>query len=228
MTQILIVAAHPDDEILGIGGTATRHVSNGDRVHTLILAEGATSRFFKKKKDADAEVNALRKAARAAAKIIGAQPPIFAGFPDNRLDSIDLLEIVKAIEKVIEKIKPATIYTHHEGDLNVDHELAARAVLTACRPLPKCSVTSIFGFETASNTEWHSPGYRAFDPNHFVDIAPFIKKKMQALHCYEREMRSFPHPRSYEAIEALAKWRGASAGMHAAEAFTVVRQLSRI
>ena len=228
MTQVLIVAAHPDDEVLGMGGTAARHVADGDRVHTLILAEGATSRYLTVHEEAAAEVETLRKAAEAASNIIGSSPPIFAGLPDNRLDSVDLLDLVKVTENVIEKVRPTILYTHHRGDLNVDHELAARAVLTACRPLAVSSVTSIFGFETVSNTEWHAPGENVFDLNYFVEISPFMKQKMEALRCYDHEMRAFPHPRSYEAVEALAKWRGAIGGMRAAEAFVVVRQLSRI
>ena len=227
MTQVLIVAAHPDDEVLGVGGAVARHVADGDDVCALILAEGATSRYAPDKEKAQSEIESLREAARAAARVLGCQPPMFAGLPDNRLDSVDLLDLVKKIEEVIEQVRPSTIYTHHAGDLNVDHELAARAVLTACRPLPVSSVTKIYGFETVSNTEWAAPGDGSFKPNHFVDISPFLKQKLDALSHYEVEMRSFPHPRSYEAIKALASWRGASAGMEAAEAFTVVRQLSR-
>ncbi len=227
MTQVLVVAAHPDDEVLGIGGTVARHVAKGDNVCALILAEGATSRYTPDKEKAQAEIDGLRSAARSAAKVLGAQPPLFAGLPDNRLDSVDLLDLVKKIESVIEDLRPSIIYTHHAGDLNVDHELAARAVLTACRPLPVSSVKNIYGFETVSNTEWAAPGDGSFKPNHFVDISSFLKQKLDALTHYEMEMRSFPHPRSFEAINTLAKWRGASAGMEAAEAFIVVRQLSR-
>lgn len=228
MKRVLIVAAHPDDEILGVGGTAARHVAAGDEVHVVIIAEGAAARYSEVTDATADEVEALKNAARGAAKIIGSSSPSFLNFPDNRLDTVVFLDLVRAIEKEIAEKTPTIVYTHHMGDLNVDHELVARATLTACRPLEESSVAAIYGFETVSNTEWHSPGVLVFDPNHFVEITPFMKQKLEALRCYEREMRAFPHPRSYEAIEALATWRGASVGMRAAEAFTIVRQLSRI
>jgi LmbE family N-acetylglucosaminyl deacetylase len=229
MERVLIIAAHPDDEVLGVGGTAIRHAKAGDQVRALIVAEGATSRQKKRPvKNARGEVEALRAAAKAAARVMGCLPPLFAGLPDNRLDSIDLLDVVKEVEKIIAQVKPTIIYTHHCGDLNIDHGIVARAVHTAARPLPGSEVQAIYAFETVSSTEWHARGDAVFDPNHFVDISPFLAQKLAALKCYKTEMRDFPHPRSLDAVEALAQWRGATVGMRAAEAFDIVRQISRI
>ena len=218
---ILAVVAHPDDEVLGAGGTLARHVTNGDAVHIVFLTDGVGARG-----DDKAAAERRAKAARLAAARLGAREPHFLGFPDNRLDQIDLLDITQAIERIIEMTAPSTIYTHHAGDLNIDHVLCHRAVLTACRPLPSSTVRRIFAMEVSSSTEWASPTPgNAFMPTRFVDISGTQKVKRQALEAYAEEMRVFPHSRSYEAVEALATWRGASAGLRAAEAFMVVREI---
>lgn len=217
--RILVVAAHPDDEILGIGGTAARHADEGADVHVLIVAEGATSR----NPDATEELHHLRQAAAAAAAILGTRPPRFAGLPDNRMDSLDLLDIVKRVEEVVDDVRPRLVYTHHGGDLNVDHVLTHRAVLTACRPLPGSTVDGIFTFETVSSTEWAPEAAAQFHPQHFVDVTDTLERKLEALRAYDMEMRPFPHARSLRAVDAVARARGASVGMEAAEAFGVVR-----
>ncbi len=225
--RVLIVAAHPDDEILGCGGVAARHAAAGDRVDTLILAEGATARQPRRGgASGSAEIEALRDAARAAAKILGTEPPQFAGLPDNLMDSLTLLDIVKHVEETVERLTPRFVYTHHGGDLNVDHRLTHQAVITACRPLPGAPVRGIYTFEVASSTEWGSTGIDAgFRPRRYVDIGDFLDLKLRALACYEAEMRPFPHARSREAIEARARVRGAEAGVAAAEAFEVIREI---
>ena len=220
---ILAIVAHPDDEALGAGGTLARHAAKGDAVHILFLADGVGARGNDK-----AAAERRVKAARLAASALGARGPEFLGLPDNRLDRLDLLDIVQPIENVIRKIAPQTIYTHHAGDLNVDHEHCHRAVLTACRPLPGSPVRRIYAMEVASSTEWSSPNLgNAFMPTHFVDISDTLQAKRRALEAYGEEMRPFPHARSYEAVDALAAWRGASAGLRAAEAFMVVREIER-
>ncbi|HMA15729.1 MAG TPA: PIG-L family deacetylase, partial [Kiloniellaceae bacterium] len=161
-----------------------------------------------------------------AARCLGAEPPRFAGLPDNRMDQVDLLDVVKTVEAVVEAVGPSVIYTHHGGDLNLDHRIAHQAVLTACRPLPGTAVEAIYCFETVSSTEWATPEIgRPFLPNHFVDIAEHLEQKRQALSCYAREMRPSPHARSIENVEHLARFRGGSVGLQAAEAFSVARQL---
>ena len=226
MTTVLVVAAHPDDELLGCAGTLTRHARAGDRVEIVIMAEGATSRSSPEERAAHAtELERLREAARAAARTIGAANVEFVGLPDNRMDGEVLLDVVQRLEAIVARVQPSIVYTHHRGDVNVDHDVTHRAVITACRPLPGHSVTRILAFETVSSTEWMSPASAApFAPNWFVDIGDTLDTKLAALRCYEGEMRPFPHPRSYEAVEHLARWRGASAGFAAAEAFMLVRQ----
>ena len=148
--------------------------------------------------------------------------------PLDAMDTVALLDIVKAIEKVMHKINPHIIYTHHSGDLNIDHVRTARAVLTACRPLPGANIEALYGFEVLSSTEWAGPSSgHAFCPNHFVDISDDFATKMKSIDAYRLEMRTFPHPRSNEAIEAQAILRGAQAGVHKAEAFTTIRTIQK-
>jgi LmbE family N-acetylglucosaminyl deacetylase len=220
-SRVLAVVAHPDDEALGAGGTLARHASNGDEFHIVFLADGVGARGNDK-----AAAGRRAKAARLAASLLGAREPEFLGFPDNRLYQVDMLDIVQAIEQVIRKIAPRTIYTHHAGDLNIDHGLCYRAALTACRPLPGSPVRCIYAREVPSSTEWASADpVGAFVPTHFIDITATQEAKRHALEAYAEEMRPFPHPRSFGAIDALATWRGASAGLRAAEAFMVVREI---
>lgn len=220
--NVLVVAAHPDDEALGCGGAMRRHADAGDKIDVLFLCDGVGAR----NQNTGGESSARREAANSAAKILGASEPLFLNFPDNRLDSVPLLDIVQAIEGVIGEIRPQVVYTHHGGDLNVDHRIAMGAVMTACRPHAGSPVRSIYAFEVPSSTEWAPPRAEdAFLPQHFVDISAQLYAKLAALDAYKTEMRTFPHPRSIEAVTALAKWRGASAGLEAAEAFAVLRQI---
>lgn len=224
---VLAVAAHPDDEILGCGGTLARHAAEGDTVHILIVAEGATSRDARRDPHGrEPELAALKAAASCAADAIGAEEPRMLGLPDNRLDGLPLLDVVKPIEAIVEAVKPAIVYTHHAGDLNVDHRIVHQAVVTACRPLPDSPVRAIYAFETVSSTEWQSGG-DPFRPRRWVDIEPYLERKLLALDAYAAEMRPFPHARSREAVEALARIRGAAAGLKAAECFMVVREVVR-
>lgn len=227
MSVVLVVAAHPDDEVLGCGGTIARHVDQGDTVHILIVAEGATSRDAVR--DASArgqEISALAAAARQAAAVLGAQPPIFCGLPDNRLDQLPLLDVVKVIQEVVDAVQPSIVYTHHAGDLNVDHRVLCQAVATVCRPLPGAAVRSIYHFEVQSSTEWGAAAISVpFNPCRFVDVSTTLDRKLAALDCYASEMRPFPHARSLQAAEALARLRGSQVGCHAAEAFMVAMEV---
>lgn len=219
--KVLVIAAHPDDEVLGCGGTIARHVAAGDEVRIHILAEGATSRTPSRDSDAHAtELTALAQSAADAAMILGATS-VLHGLPDNRLDSLDLLEVIKLVEEVIFSYQPQLVYTHHSSDVNIDHQVIHRAVVTACRPLPGQSVRTLLFFEIPSSTEWQVP--TAFSPNWFVSIEETLNLKVQALESYGAEMREFPHPRSISAVKALAAWRGASIGVNAAEAFVLGR-----
>jgi N-acetylglucosamine malate deacetylase 1 len=225
MSKILVVAAHPDDEVLGCGGTIARHVDQGDVVSIVFMADGVGSRSDELDNDS---LNYRNKSAIDACKILGAQAPIFLSLPDNRMDSVAFLDIVKKLEAEINTIQPSTVFTHHSCDLNIDHRITHQAVLTACRPQPNCSVDDIYAFEVLSSTDWNSSsGGTPFIPNYFVDITPWMERKISALQSYDIEMRDFPHCRSYETVEALAKFRGSSVGVKLAESFSVIRSLRK-
>ena len=225
--SVLVVAAHPDDEVLGCGGTILRHVEAGDQVEILIVAEGATSRQQQRDRlNAKNELNELAFAAEKARSILGAAGIELLDLPDNRLDSINRLDLIKQIEEKIDRHQPKIIYVHHAGDLNIDHRRLHEAVVTACRPTPGNTTRRLLSFEVASSTEWQPPGSApAFQPNWFVDISAQWERKRQALEAYSSEMRAWPHARSIDALEHLARWRGAQVGVNAAEAFCLLRQL---
>lgn len=219
--KILVVAAHPDDEVLGCGGAMARHADQGDQVDVLILGSGALSRT----EGTPHQAEALRVQAREAGRILGAREVHVCDFPDNRFDQVDRLDIVKRVEEEVARSAPEVIYTHHGGDLNVDHRRTFEAVVTSCRPQGTMPVRRILSFEVPSSTEWHSPtAAPPFSPNVFVDVAASLARKLEALQAYAGEVRAFPHPRSVEALKALAAWRGAASGMTAAEAFMLVRE----
>ena len=221
--NVLVIAAHPDDEVLGCGGTIARHVDNGDKVFILFLADGATSRT---NKDGEKDKLMRIKAGINASACLGAEPPQFLNFPDNKMDTIPLLNVVQEVEKVISEIRPAVVYTHHIGDLNIDHQITHMAVMTAARPQPNCSIREIYSFEVLSSTEWSTPSPESFFiPNRFVDISATLDRKLLALESYSDEMRKFPHSRSVESVSILAQYRGTAVGISAAEAFKIERIL---
>jgi LmbE family N-acetylglucosaminyl deacetylase len=224
--NVLVIAAHPDDEVLGCGGTIARE-SAQHVVHIVILGEGASSRHGRRADAGAEELESLRTDARAAAKMLGAADVEFGGLPDNRFDEVPLLDVVKPVEQWIRHVEPDVIYTHHPGDLNVDHGVTFRAVLTATRPGTTArAVREIYAFEVPSSTEWAFGRVgAAFRPNVFVDISQTIDRKVAAMECYRSESRRSPHPRSPEGLRALAGYRGAAAGVGFAEAFEVIRLL---
>ncbi len=225
-TKILVVAAHPDDEVLGCAGTIARLAREGHEAHILILGEGITSRYEKSSQAEEKLVQQLHGHARAVGKLLGARSVSFERFPDNRFDGLPLLEIVKKVEKHIEQVRPEVIFTHHPGDLNVDHRAAFRAVLTASRPVNGTPVRDLYTFEIASSTEWAFQQIQpAFRPNVFVDISATVETKLQGMRLYKGEVRSFPHPRSLEALRAIARRWGAVVGLPYAEAFELVRSI---
>lgn len=218
---VLVVAAHADDEALGCGGTISRHVAEGDTVYVVFMADGVSSRN-------EADQNALESrnlAAENARRVLGVRENFYLGLPDNRLDSIPLIEVIQRLEPIIRKHQPDVIYTHHHGDLNIDHRITHQAVLTACRPMPGCLVKKIYAFEVLSSTEWAAPCSEAFMPNHYVDISNQFNIKLDALRAYELEMRQAPHSRSIEHVTHLAHHRGHTVGVMAAEAFSTIRTI---
>ena len=198
-----------------------RHVEAGDLVHVIFLADGETSRNA-----GQVEIARREAAAQQAAEALGAQHPRFLRLPDQRLDSINFLDVVQALEAAIAGLAPRLVYGHHPGDLNLDHRVAAQAVLTMFRPLPGSPVAEIRAFEVPSSTAW-SFGVMstAFTPNLFIDITRTLPHKLRALGAYADEIRPFPHPRSREAIEATAMRWGSVAGCGRAEAFQIIRSI---
>lgn len=219
---ILVVAAHPDDEALGCGGTIARHVSAGHEVHALFMTNGVSAR--QASSEIDAELR--NEAAEAARRVLGVKRYIYSDFPDNQLDTVALLSLTQAVESVIHEIQPNIIYTHHHGDLNIDHRRTHEAVMTACRPQPGFCVREIYAFEVVSATEWNTPQAAPFTPNHFVDISEHLDIKMKSIAAYSEEMRDAPHSRSSDNLYELGRYRGCSVGLNQAEAFMLIRRLS--
>ena len=223
--KYLIVAAHPDDEVLGCGASISKWTQMGNEVHIIIVAEGATSRDFirdttKRKND----LNKLKKSAQNASKIMGVKSLNFLGFPDNRMDSVDLLDVIKPIENYIFDYQPDCLVTHHYGDLNIDHQIIHKAVITACRPQPNFCVKRIMSFEVPSSTDYQISNHvNSFYPNWYEDVSDFMKFKLSALNEYDSEMRQWPHSRSLENVECLARNRGSNVGIAFAEAFSLLR-----
>ena len=225
-TTVLVVAAHPDDEVLGCGGTIAKFALAGHSVHVLLIADGESAREMSSVTIAEQQIANRNKAAHNAGDILGCSSVNILSLPDNRLDSLDLLDIVQHLEYYVEKLQPTTIFTHHAGDINIDHRIVHNAVVTACRPQPNHPVKEILFFEVPSSTEWQTPNSAAtFCPNYFVDISTTLVVKIAGLQAYTTELRDFPHPRSLQGVTALAQWRGATVGVNAAEAFMIGRKI---
>lgn len=225
--KILIVVAHPDDEILGCGGAIVRYTKAGDKVYCLFLGKGKASRNLGNRSSLEKEQGILEKEARKAAEILGISEIFFKDFPDQRYDTVSFLEIVKAIEGVKNKIKPDIVFTHHQGDLNLDHQITFKAVLTACRPLKNETIKELYSFEIPSSTEWGIPKKKNyFIPNVFIDISDTFNIKIKALKAYKSEIRRYPHPRSLEGVKVLAQKRGIEAGLKYAEAFELIKSIN--
>ena len=219
--NIAAIFAHPDDEVLGCGGALALHADAGHNVNILLLATGATSRGG----DQSDYIEELQKQARAAAKTLGASAIEFRDFPDNRMDSVALLDVVKEIEIFLSSFAADVIYTHHAGDMNIDHLVTHRAVVTACRPVPGARPVEILACEVNSSTEWAPASLEPFVPQDFLDISASLDRKVSALECYTGELRDWPHPRSAEGVRALARWRGTQSGLGIAEAFSAIRRV---
>jgi len=220
--KILIVVAHPDDEVLGCFGTVARLINEGYEAYTLILGEGKTSRDNKRivanKKE---ELKTLNREIVKANNTIGIKKVFIENFPDNRFDSVALLDIIKVISKVKHEVNPDIIFTHYEKDLNIDHQRTYQAVITATRPLKDECVKEIYSFEILSSTEWNYP--LSFSPDLYYDVNTTIDLKIQAMKEYKSELCNYPHPRSLKGIKLNAKYYGMKVGKKYIEAFKTVR-----
>ena len=207
LSKILVIAAHPDDEIIGCGGTVARLVDEGNSAFTVIVGED----------------RGLKKQAMEAGEIIGVHEIRFLGYKDNKFDEVSLLDIVQSIESMLEIYQPDIIFTHFRNDLNIDHELTYRAVITATRPMPYQTVKKIYSFEILSSTEWRYP--TSFSPNVFWAIEGTLNRKIKAISKYETELKDYPHPRSKIGITLNADYWGMKAGLISAEPFEMVRAI---
>ncbi len=223
--NIAVIVAHPDDEVLAFGGIMCRHADKGDTVQVLILATGLAARSTTNSVDPKA-LASLREDTQKAAGILGVKQVAFGDFPDNRMDTVATLDVVRRVETFLGETGASTVYTHHAGDLNVDHAAVARAVLTACRPLPGAKVVRLYAGEVISSSEYSLTKDR-IQPTSYVNIAAYLDRKCVALRCYRGEIRDWPHPRSVEAVQSLARSRGSEAGMEAAEALQLLREIER-
>lgn len=219
--KILIVVAHPDDEVLGCFGTVAKLIKNGYEAYTLILGEGKTSRDNKLFKNQKKEIELLNTEMRKANDLIGIKKVFTERFPDNRFDSVDLLDIIKVVTKVKEEVQPDIIFTHYENDLNIDHQITYKAVLTATRPTKQECVKELYSFEILSSTEWNYP--LTFSPDTYFDIEDTMQLKLLAMKEYQSELCTYPHPRSLKGIEINAKYQGMRVGKEYVEAFKSIR-----
>lgn len=224
--SVLVLAAHPDDEVLGCGGTIAKLANEGARIHVAILADGVFSRAGDQM-DQQGDFHIRRTAAKKACDILGVSSVSFGDFPDNRMDTVALLDITKRMEALIAEYQPDWVFTHHSGDVNIDHRRLHEAAVTACRPQYGHPVKTLLCFEVPSSTEWQLPGSaQVFAPNWFEDISHTLEHKLSALEVYAAELRNWPHPRSRQGVRHLAHWRGATIGVNAAEAFVLGRKLA--
>ena len=220
-TTVAVIGAHPDDELLGAGGTLARHVLAGDEVHAIVVADGAGSRY-------PAElISTLGKQAQRAAEVIGFTSLELLSLPDQRLDTIPMIELTQRLEGALGAIGPDIVYTHFPEDVNADHGLVARCAWTACRPYSQPKVRRFAVFETPSSTEWAWPmPATELRPNLFVDVTDTLETKIAAMECYETELRDYPHPRSARALRERAAYWGSHIGRPAAEPFMVLREVT--
>jgi LmbE family N-acetylglucosaminyl deacetylase len=216
-SRIMVIAAHPDDELLGCGGTIALHAQSGDHVTTVIACEGASLHYGRESAEQLAHI-------KSAARTLGVADTRLLGFPDQKLDTLTLTEIITPLERVVRDVRPEIVYCQHGGDINRDHELLFKALLVATRPTER-HIRSVYAFDTASSTEWGFP--RTFRPDTWVDISSTLQTKLDAMNCYEREVRDYPHPRSLRALEYRARAWGNQCCVEAAEVFMTVRSVLR-
>ena len=220
MKNVLVIAPHPDDEVLGCGATIAKLVSEGNNVYILVATRG-TERFY-----SDDKIQNVRNEALKAHILLGVKKTFFLDFPAPELDTVALADISREFSSIINELNIQSLFLPHRADIHNDHQVVFNAGIVAARPVGTCPVTEIYAYETMSETEWAAPfGDAVFIPNMFVDVFSFFEKKTEAMKCFKSQLRDFPNPRSIEALTALAQYRGATVGFKAAEAFSIIRQI---
>ncbi|MBX0331337.1 PIG-L family deacetylase [Oscillochloris sp. ZM17-4] len=220
--NVVVVAAHADDEVLGCGGVMARHAAQGDAVHVLIVTRGIPEIF------PPDHVDLIFRELRAAHALLGGAGIHFLDFPSPRLDTVAGYLLADAIKRVVQELRPEVVYAPYQGDLHGDHQAVYQATLVAARPIDDCSVRRLLCYETLSETDWASPfGNNTFTPTVFVEITDFLELKLKAMECYRTQTKAAPHSRSLPSIEALARLRGGTVSVSAAEAFMLVREVVR-
>lgn len=216
--RVVVFTAHPNNELMGCGGTIALHARRGDQVTTVVACEGESLRLGSGAGNIDAQtMSACRK--------LGVSDIRLLGFPDQRLDALPQTDLIRPLEQIVREVQPHLVYTQYGGDLNRDHEALFRAVLVAVRPIEE-SIEAVYSFDTASSTEWAFP--RAFTPDTWVDISTTLETKLEAMACYQSELRDYPHPRSLEALQHRAKAWGNQSCLDVAEVFMTVRRIYRL
>lgn len=225
--KILVIAAHPDDEIYGMGGTMAKLSAEGHEVHVLIVTDGCTAQY-RNREDLEEIVYKKRAEAVAANTLLGVKNVHFGTFPDMKLDTVPHIEVNQLIEQIIDEVQPEAVYTHFYGDVNLDHQMVYRSTLVAVRPVPGQCVRELYCYSVPSSTEW-SPQleHTAFCPNVMVDISAFSMRKEEALRAYQTELREYPHPRSPQYVREMDRACGLQWGMGDSETFLLLRKCDR-
>lgn len=225
MKKVLVIAAHPDDEVLGLGGTLIKHVKEGDEVHLLIVTDGSSSQY-RDKKEIQSIIIAKEKETKMCANILGITSIRYGKLQDMKLDNSPHIDINCVIEKAIREIQPDVVYTHFWGDVNLDHVAVFKSTLVATRPCVGQCVKELYCYYVPSSTEWGVYNVNtAFIPNVYVDISKYAEVKYKAINSYKTELRKYPHPRSIEYIEKLDEICGLNVGLDRAEAFVQIRKI---
>lgn len=224
MKKILVIAAHPDDEIYGMGGTIAKLAAEGNEVHVLIVTDGSTAQY-RNCDDLSAILECKKRETEKALSYVGVAACHYGELPDMRLDAVEHIKINEVIEKAIDEIAPDTVYTHFWGDVNMDHQKVFESTLVATRPTSSQTVRELYCYSVPSSTEWQPNLRVAFTPNVFVDISAYTAQKAAAIEAYATELRQYPHPRSVEAVRMQDLASGLRMGLSAAEEFILLRSI---
>jgi len=218
--NILVIAPHADDEILGVGGTIAKYIAEGHNVYICIVTCGHPSMFSHE------SIKNVKKEAKDSHSFLGIKDTIFLNLPAVLISEVPKYEINEKIYNVLDRINPDIVFIPHFGDMHLDHNIVSQSVMVGARPIKSHKIMEIYSYETLSETEWNIPHMsKAFIPNTYVDISRYLEKKISAMSFYASQLKDFPHPRSLDAIISLAKYRGSTIGVNAAEAFCLIRKI---